>query len=56
MCPSGVMCLSASKKTKTKAAFIGEAFIHCSEVNLKSPSPTKMEVILQKKRLKKVHT
>lgn len=50
------LSLFSSKKTKTKAAFIGEAFIHCSEVNLKSPSPTKMEVILQKKRLKKVHT
>lgn len=50
------LSLFSKKKTKSKASFVGEAFVQCSEINLASTFPTKMEVILQKKRLKKHST
>lgn len=48
------LSLFSKKKSKSKTNFIGEAFIQCTEINIKSPSPTRMEVVLQRKRLKKV--
>ena len=48
------LSLFSKKKSKPKTNFIGEAFIQCTEINIKSPSPTRMEVVLQRKRLKKV--
>lgn len=50
------LSLFSKKMSKSKTNFIGEAFIQCTEINIKSPSPTRMEVVLQRKRLKKHST
>lgn len=48
------LSLFSKKKTKSKPSFIGESFVQCSDIDTKSQKPTRMDVVLQKKRLKKV--